>query len=80
MIDSCSQLISNKQDLLGRSKDFIGWQPEQINQTNWDYKLRFLGTKGRFHTCVAWTVILTLGAMFDIRDRHTGILNYKLSE
>ena len=80
MIGSCSQLISNKQDLLGRSKDFIGWQPEQINQTNWDYKLRFLGTKGRFHTCVAWTVVLTLGALLDIRDRHAGILNYKLSE
>jgi hypothetical protein len=80
MIGSCSQLISAKQDLLGRSKDFIGWQPEQINQTNWDYKLRFLGTKGRFHTCVAWTVVLTLGAMLDIRDRHAGILNYKLKE
>jgi hypothetical protein len=80
MIGSCSQLISNKQDLLGRSKDFIGWQPEQINQTNWDYKLRFLGTKGRFHTCVAWTVVLTLGAMLDIRERHAGIINYKLSE
>jgi len=80
MISSCGQLISDRQDLLGRSKDFIGWQPEQINQTNWDYKLRFLGTKGRFHTCVAWTVVLTLGAMLDIRDRHAGILNYKLSE
>ena len=80
MISSCSQLISNKQDLLGRSKDFIGWQPEQINQTNWDYKLRFLGTKGRFHTCVAWTVVLTLGAMLDIRERHAGIFNYTLSE
>ena len=80
MINSCGQLISDRQDLLGRSKDFIGWQPEQINQTNWDYKLRFLGTKGRFHTCVAWTVVLTLGAMLDIRDRHAGILNYKLSE
>jgi hypothetical protein len=80
MINSCSQLISDRQDLLGRSKDFIGWQPEQINQTNWDYKLRFLGTKGRFHTCVAWTVVLTLGAMLDIRDRRADILNYKLKE
>jgi hypothetical protein len=80
MINSCVQLISDRQDLLGRSKDFIGWQPEQINQTNWDYKLRFLGTKGRFHTCVAWTVVLTLGALLDIRERHAGIINYKLSE
>jgi len=80
MIASCSQLISDRDDLLGRGKDFIGWQPEQVNQTNWDYKLRFLGTKGRFHTCVAWTVVLTLGSMLDIRERFPDILDFKLSE
>jgi hypothetical protein len=80
MIASCGQLISDREDLLGRDKDFIGWQPEQINHTNWDYKLRFLGTKGRFHSCVAWPVVLTLGAMFDIRDRFPDILSFKLSE
>jgi len=80
MIASCSQLISDKKDLLGRGEDFIGWQPEQINHTNWDYKLRFLGTKGRFHSCVAWPAVLTLGAMLDIRDRFPDILSFKLSE
>ena len=80
MIASCSQLISDRDDLLGRGKDFIGWQPEQLNHTNWDYKLRFLGTKGRFHSCVAWPVVLTLGSMLDIRERFPDILDFELSE
>jgi len=79
MIASCSQLISDEKDLLGRGKNFIGWQPEQVNQANWDYKLRFLGTKGRFHSCVAWPVVLTAGAMLDIRERFPDILNFTLS-
>lgn len=78
MIGSCSQLISDRKDLLGRGKDFIGWQPEQVNQTNWDYKHRILGTKGRFHTCVAWAAVLTLGAMLDIRERFPGVLDFRL--
>ena len=78
MIAACSQLISDKKDLLGRGKDFIGWQPEQVNQTNWDYKLRYLGTKGRFHTCVAWVVVLTLGAMLDIRERFPDVLDFSM--
>ena len=78
MIDACGQLISSGKDLLGKSRDFTGWQPEQVNQTNWDYKLRYLGTKGRFHTCVAWVVVLTLGAMLDIRERFPDVLNFKL--
>lgn len=80
MIGPCRQLISDRFDLLGRSEDFTGWQPEQVNQTNWDYKLRYFGTKGRFHSCVAWPVVLTLGAMLDIRDRFPDILSFKLSE
>jgi hypothetical protein len=80
MIDACGQLISDKKDLLGRSQNFIGWQPEQVNQSNWDYMLRFFGTKGRFHTCVAWPVVLTLGAMLDIRERFPDLLDFNLGE
>jgi hypothetical protein len=80
MIGACDQLISSPRDLLGKSGDFLGWQPEQVNHTNWDYKHRILGTKGRFHTCVAWTVVLTLGAMLDIRERFPQILDFKLGE
>ena len=78
MIGACGQLVSSPRDLLGKGRDFIGWQPEQVNQTNWDYKHRVLGTKGRFHTCVAWTVVLTLGAMLDIRERFPEVLDFKL--
>ncbi len=77
MIGACSQLVSSPRDLLGKGRDFLGWQPEQMNQTNWDYKHRILGTKGRFHTCVAWTVVLTLGAMLDIRQRFPQVLDFK---
>jgi len=77
MIGACSQLISSEKDLLGKGRDFLGWQPEQVNHTNWDYKHRILGTKGRFHTCVAWTVVLTLGAMLDIRQRFPEVLDFK---
>jgi len=80
MIGACGQFVSNEKDLLGKGRSFIGWQPEQVNQTNWDYKLGFLGTKGRFHTCVAWTVVLTLGAMLDIRERFPEVLDFKLGE
>jgi len=80
MIGACGQLVSNEKDLLGKGRSFIGWQPEQVNQANWDYKLRFLGTKGRFHTCVAWPVVLTLGAMMDIRERFPEVLDFKLGE
>ncbi len=77
MIGACSQLISNPHDRLGKGAAFQGWQPEQVNQTNWDYKHRILGTKGRFHTCVAWTVVLTLGAMLDIREMFPEVLDFK---
>jgi len=79
MIGACGQLISSEKDLLGKGRDFLGWQPEQVNHTNWDYKHRILGTKGRFHTCVAWTVVLTLGAMLDIRQRFPEVLDFKLA-
>jgi len=78
MIGACGRLISSPRDMLGKGRDFLGWQPEQVNQTNWDYKHRILGTKGRFHTCVAWTVVLTLGAMLDIRERYPEVLDFKL--
>jgi len=78
MIGACGQLVSSPRDLLGKSSNFLGWQPEQMNQTNWDYKHRILGTRGRFHTCVAWTVVLTLGAMLDIRERFPEVLDFKL--
>jgi hypothetical protein len=79
MIEACAQLIATKDNPLGRSEDFIGWQPEQVNQTNWDYIHRYRGTKGNFHFCVAWNVVLFLGALFDIRERYPQIIDFNLA-
>jgi len=77
MVSACLQLISSKENLLNRSKKYIGWQPEQINQTNWTYHHPVLGAKGKYHTCVSWNTVLTLGAMLDIRDRFSGFMNFR---
>lgn len=69
MINACLQLISSPENLLNRSNKFIGWQPEQINHTNWTYHHPLLGGKGKYHTCVAWEVVLTLGAILDIKEK-----------
>jgi hypothetical protein len=79
MIDACRQLISRPGRLLGRSEDFAGWQPEQINQTDWDYIHHWFGAKGKFHICVAWNVVLTLGAILDIREKFPEVMNFKLT-
>lgn len=79
MIDACRQLISRPGRLLGRSQEFIGWQPEQINQTDWDYIHHWFGAKGKFHICIAWNVVLTLGAILDIRKRFPEVMNFKFS-
>jgi hypothetical protein len=76
MMNSCAQLISRPGNLLDRSPAFIGYQPEKMNQTDWNYLLLELGGKGSWDTCVAWVVVLTLGAMLDIRERFPSILNF----
>lgn len=79
MISACMQLVSSPGKLLNRSDKYMGWQPEQVNQTNWTYHHPVLGSKGKFHTCVAWNTVLTLGAMLEIRDRFPMIMNFSLS-
>ena len=75
---ACMQLVSSPENLLNRNGKYIGWQPEQINHTNWTYHHPLLGTKGKYHTCVAWEVVLTLGAMLDIRERFPNFMNFRL--
>jgi hypothetical protein len=76
MINSCAQLISCPGDLLDRSGKYAGYQPEKIYQTEWNYLLLEIGGKGHWDTCIAWVVVLTLGAMLDIRRRFPGILDF----
>jgi len=79
MIEACGQLVATPQQPLGRGSSFRGWQPEQLNQTDWDYRHHWLGAKGRFHTCAAWTVVLTLGALLDIREHFPEVINFTFS-
>ncbi len=80
MIEACSQLIAiDENNYLGRNKNYLGWQPEQINNTNWNYKHHILGTKGYFDVCVAWNTVLELGALLDIRKDFSNLINFKFN-
>ena len=74
MIDSCRQLIATKDDPLGKGPEFIGWQPEQINHTLWDYFDREDRTRGHYDICIAWVTVLGLGAFLKIREQFPEIL------
>jgi hypothetical protein len=76
LINCCSQLISSADNMLGRSQEFIGWQPEHIYQTDWNYFLLEFGGKGTWDTCIGWEVVLTLGALLDIRARFPETMNF----
>lgn len=48
--------------------DFVGYQPEQYNHTDWDYMHHLLGGKGTYGMAAAWVASSTLGAALDIRE------------
>lgn len=80
MIDACSQLVAGFQRSSGRVDRRAGWQPEQIDHTHWDYIHHRLWKKGAFKICIAWVPVLTLGALFDIRDRFPEVLDFRLDQ
>lgn len=80
LLAASSQLVSSPEDNLYRSEQFYGWQPEQVNHTDWNYLPKQFGTKGKFHTCIAWAAVLTTGAFFDIRDRFQDTFNFRLEK
>jgi hypothetical protein len=63
----CSQMVSTPERPLNQGADFIGYQPEQYNHTDWDYLHHLLGGKGSYGMPAAWVASLTLGAALDIR-------------
>jgi len=75
MLDACRQLIATEDDLLGRGPDDIGWQPEQINHTDWDYFDRASHKHGSFDIDIAWVTVLGLGAYQKIEKRYPDILS-----
>lgn len=68
MSQACLQLISNPYDRLGRSAHFDGWQPEQINHTNWDYFNNEVRANGGFYIDIAWVTVLGLSAYLDLKN------------
>jgi hypothetical protein len=77
LLEAAGRLIATPDSPLNRGEEYAGWQPEQVNQTNWDYKHHLLGTKGRYHTCVAWPVVLTLRALLAVRRVFPRVLRFR---
>lgn len=69
MANACRQLIGmDENDYLGRSEDFFGWQPEQINYTSWEYFSRRDMMNGHFDIDIAWLNVLGYSAYLEIKD------------
>jgi hypothetical protein len=66
MAKACCQLISNPTDRLERTEYYDGWQPEQINHTDWDYFNNSERANGSFYIDVAWVTVLGLGAYYKL--------------
>jgi hypothetical protein len=64
----CGQLVSTPERPLDRGADFIGYQPEQYNHTDWSYIHHLLGGKGSYSSPASWVASATLGAVLDIRE------------
>lgn len=62
MLNASKQLIANSKNLLGRSEKFVGWQPEQINHTNWDYFNNSENMNGTYSIDISWVNVLGYSA------------------
>lgn len=67
MIQACRQLVATEENLLGRDVSFVGWQPEQLNHTAWEYFDRPELMHGHYAIDIAWVTVLTLGSYEQIR-------------
>ena len=67
MEHACRQLVATEQDLLGRGEEYYGWQPEQMNHTDWDYFDREDQIRGTFAIDIAWVAVLGYGAWLTLQ-------------
>ena len=74
MMNACRQLVATEENLLGRDRSFLGWQPEQINHTQWDYFDRKDHMNGVYGIDIAWVTVLTLGSYQQIEKRFPELL------
>jgi len=72
LLNACRQLIATHSDTLGRKIEEIGWQPEQLNHTDWDYFNRESHMNGHYDIDIAWVTVLGLGAYQKIAQRFPG--------
>jgi len=69
LMQACRQLVATPELLLGRGAEDVGWQPEQLNHTGWDYFDRNSQMHGSFDIDIAWVTVLGLGAYQRIARR-----------
>lgn len=68
MENACRQLVATEADMLGRSEAYYGWQPEQMNHTDWDYFDRDDQIRGTFAIDIAWVAVLGYGAWLTLQE------------
>lgn len=76
MIQACRQLVATEENPLSRDKGFVGWQPEQMNHTLWEYFDRPELMGGHYDIDIAWVTVLTLGSFTQIKNN----FSYALEE
>ena len=64
MLNACRQFICSPMEDLGSKR--YGWQPEQFNQTDWDY-FDVPDRTGFFSIDIAWVTVLSLGAFYKLK-------------
>lgn len=74
MLRACRQLVAGPADYLGRGAEDVGWQPEQINHTAWDYFDRPDRQAGHFDIDIAWIAVLGLGSYQRVKARYPDAL------
>ena len=70
LLRACRQLVAGPEDWLGRGPEEVGWQPEQINHTEWDYFDRPDRRAGHFDIDIAWVTVLGLGGYQRVKARY----------
>ena len=75
MMNACLQLIADESNsFLGRNEKFIGWQPEQINHTYWDYFSEEKMMNGSFGIDIAWVNVLGYSSLLSIEREFPEIM------
>lgn len=69
MMNACRQLVATRSDLLGKKERYIGWQPEQMNHTDWDYFNREEMMRGHFDIDIAWVNVLGYDSYLSLKEK-----------